>query len=92
VRHVPRDVAVHKPGARVIRLKGDNDPPASREHGNVPARGVLAAKAVDVPRLVENVARLGERGGVRRAAEDHEVVAVQVEGVREGEAVGVVLD
>lgn len=92
MRHVPRDVAVHQPRAGVIRLERNDDPPLGRQHRHVAAHGVGAAEAEAVGGLVEDVARLRGGRGVGRAAEDDKVVAVQVEGVREREAVGVVLD
>jgi len=70
VRHVPGDMAVHEPGAGVVGLEGDDDPPARGEHGDVTAHGVLSAQTEDVLRLVEDIASLGSRGGIGRAAED----------------------
>lgn len=93
-RDVPRDVAVHQPGARVVRPEGDEQPALGGQHGDVAAGRVVAVEEGEVGGRVELVPRLGKsRGGDGRAAEDEEVVPVQVEGVREGElGVDVVLD
>nr|POE87368.1 hypothetical protein CFP56_29957 [Quercus suber] len=69
---VPRDVAVHEPGARVVGLEGEGEPAAGGQHGDVAARWVVVVQGL-------GVGRLPGRGA---GAEDEEVVAVQVDGVR----------
>lgn len=71
---VPRDVAVHEPGARVVGVESDGEPTRGR-HGS----GVAARRRVEVER-----ARLAGVVGAAAGAEDEEVVAVQVDGVRRG--------
>lgn len=73
VRHVPGDMAVHQPGAGVVRLEGDDGPATCGEHGDVTARGVLAVETENVLGLVEDVARLGSRSSIGGAAEDDEL-------------------
>ncbi|TKW55332.1 hypothetical protein CTA1_12764 [Colletotrichum tanaceti] len=70
---VPADVAVHQPGARVVRVPGHDEVAGGRQHG-----GVAAGRVV---RLERHVARVGPLA----LGEDPEVVAVQVDGVRDGE-------
>lgn len=64
---VPANVAVHQPDARVVRLPGQDEVAAGREHGHVAADGV-----VQVQRHV------GRRVGPRALRQDEEVVAVKV--------------
>ena len=41
LRHVPRNVAVHQPGTRVVGGEGDHDPSAAGEEGDVAAVRVV---------------------------------------------------
>ena len=72
-RHVPGDVAVHQPGARVVRLEGDDQPTLGREHGDVAAGRVPGVELGDVGGRVEG---LEARGVGVRSAEDQEIVAL----------------
>jgi len=65
---------VQDPDARIIRLEGDDKVPATRQHGDVAARRVGPSR-VDIGG-VEGSGVLGD---------DVEVVAVEVDGVRDGE-------
>ena len=87
-RHVPGDVAVEEPGARVVRLEGQQQPALGREHGHVAAHRVGAAQPREVHGRVEDVAQLLRRRGVGRAAQDVEVVALLGGGVSRGQEVG----
>ena len=92
-RHVPGNMAVHQPRARVVGAESDEQPALGGKHGDVAPGRVVALQAGDVHGRVEHIAGLADGGHVGRPAEDEEVVAVQMDGMRQAErAVGVVLD
>ena len=67
-------MAVQDPDARIIRLEGDDKVPASRQHGDVAARRVGPSRV--------------DRGGVEGSVvlgDEVEVVAMEMDGVRDGE-------
>lgn len=72
---VPRDVAVQQPAARVVGLERDRQEATRRQHRRVAPRRVVVPEQVRARRLVP-----------RRVAlrEDHEVAAVEVDGVVAG--------
>lgn len=74
--HVPGDMTVHEPGAGVVRDEGQHEVPAGGEHGDITARRVLVIECLAV---VEDA---------RARTEDVEVVAVQVDRMREGRCDG----
>lgn len=71
---VPRNVAVHDPEARVVGGEGDEEVAAGRKRGRV-ATG----------RVVELQARRGAVPDAGAGSDDVEVVAVEVDGVGEGD-------
>lgn len=75
--HVPGDVAVEEPGARVVRLEGQQQPALGRQHRHVPPHRVGPAEPGQVDDRVEDEALLRGRGHVGGAAEDVEVVALE---------------
>jgi len=65
LRHVPRDVAVEGPHARVgARLEGDHEPAEAGKHGGVAAEGLVEVELLHVGLRVEE-AGAGEGGGGR---------------------------
>lgn len=66
-------MAMHQPGARVIHREGDGEPAASGQDGGVAAGGILEGEAAGAGGFVEYA---------RAAAEDVEVVTVEMDGVR----------
>ena len=69
---MPRDVTMHEPDTRIIRLECESEMSIIRQHGNVTSR-----------RIVE--IELWRVGGVEACAslrDDGEVVAVKMDGVR----------
>lgn len=69
-RRVPRDVAMHEPDARVVRLERDDEVAACGQQGHVASRRVVALEHRRL--LVVWLLRLGQQG---------EVVAVKVDRV-----------
>lgn len=67
---MPRDMAVHQPHARIIRGEGQKQVATGRQYSRIPTRGVveIEARGTAVPDAVS-------------AADDVEVVAVEVDGV-----------
>ena len=82
------NVAVHEPGTRVVGLEGERDPPPGGQHGDVAALRVAEVEGSKVARKVERVVGVelvagdaGRVGGQGRAADDEEIVAVEVDRV-----------
>lgn len=79
LRHVPRDVAVEDPRARVVGLEGHHQPAPRRQHRRVAPRRVrplqprLVRRRVERPQRVARRERVGERG---RGAKHENVVAL----------------
>ena len=63
-RDVPSDMAVHEPGAGVIRLECDDDPALPRQHRHVPPHRVVAVKLGHVGSGVEGLKTYGIRVGL----------------------------
>lgn len=74
--NVPRDMAMHKPRAGIVRDERDDQVARCRQHSDVPARRVL---------VLEGLGIVEDAGA---GAEDVEVVAVQVDRVRDGRGDG----
>lgn len=70
---VPRNVAVQEPDARVVAAESDSEPAAGGEEGDVAPRRVVVVEGQRVGQLVVRVGA---------AAQDGEVVPVQVDRVR----------
>lgn len=84
---------MHEPRTGVIGPESDQEPALGGEHGDVAAGRVVALEARDVDCGIKHVAGLADGRHVGGAAEDQEIVAVQVDGMREREgAIGIVLD
>ena len=75
-RHVPGDVAVHQPGARVVGLEAEDEPAAGRQHGNVTTDRVVAVQVSRVRGRVEVVLDGPVGRCCRGPAEDNEVVTL----------------
>lgn len=69
---------MHEPNPRVIRLEADNQVPVRGQHGHISPRRVLCIDGVVIG--IEFRGALGE---------DDEVVAVEMEGMRDGDGVAV---
>jgi len=82
---VPRDVAVHEPSAWVVGREREHDPALAGQEGDVATRWVGEVEVAHVGGLVEDAGA---------SAEDVEVVAVEVDRVRDGDfgAVGLLDD
>lgn len=77
--YVPGNMAVHEPGAGVVRLEGQDEPATRGEHGHVAADGVVGLEIGPVGARVVDVTGLARRSGVRRAPDNDEIVPVKVD-------------
>ena len=76
--YVPGNMAMHEPGAGIVRLEGQDEPAPCREHGHVAADRVVRLEIGPVGARVVDVTGLAPRSGRGRAPDDDKIVPVKV--------------
>lgn len=69
---MPRDMAMHEPCTRIIRLERDNEPATCWQHGDVTTRWVCVLESGGID---------DAREGASAGAKEVEIVTVEVDGV-----------